>query len=1545
MHTENNQKNLREENLSITPKTEFFGRGAIREQSKSRFFSGLIRKPRPEETTFQKLVLKHRKITRQKILSNQLSWPTIFAFLPLGVGLFQFFTTPTTQFRRETFFQKTIPIIANLNPKFTAETIQYILKSDNNSRTPTTGFLASQPRFLTLKKGLTNTTKITSFLDFERVTGLSYLFFDELPSYLQGLANSEKNQNFGKVSEDAKRLNFSGKSAQASLLVNNVSKSEIFGDLEKTNQTNSNVFKPKKNFVSNQSKNLGSYPISNLFDLDSHSNDKKEPIIQCVSPDFQETSIASGFANSFFKERLHFLKTEDELNREIQALFIEEEILLPTDFEGEENESLFQNFLKQNRTVDETILVDKVLKKSTKSSKILFQEGTVQNFRLMSGYIYPDMKDQDLEWFFRQQRIMEPLLSKFKISGNVLFDSWNQLKPSSILIPNSSNQYKFEVTDFPKILIQTQPTVISDPVTGKIVYDGPSLVLDQQTALDWKTSTDQNLRSWFHQYISPLNPFTHRQENFFGLFQSPKFSNDFRQKNFSAFQNTAFLHDAYSQTNDFWFLAPPSRLKSLMNPVLPSIQIPNTLDQQKSRLVWSMTVPILNEEGTSARNISLPILQIRQPLAFQTKEGEKQRSAFTEKVYSPMFDLGLTAKPDLSFSAEAWNFTAYTDTYSGSQYKRKASIFSTYTKAGWLETWEPLSANAWLILCQVSFAVLSFHLLKTLAGNYGQELVGYLLELAAVLGFLDDSAKQQIEIILGQRTPGYRVVPKTTKTFQDVVGVEQYLPELYEVIWFLRNSGRDFVLSQTLPRGILLTGPPGTGKTLLVQAIAGEAGVPVVVLSGSSLIQPGESAVVKLDMVFQEARSNAPCIVFIDELDTLGQSRSGIVQSPMDRDDILDSVISSKQKIQLPFIESSEEPETSSHPFVQQNPQQLGLLTKLLIELDGMQGRDGVIVFGATNRPEALDPALLRPGRFDKVIEVGLPHQEKRIEILQFYAKNRGSVKTLPWDYLAARTIGFSAADLATLMNESAMKAIMAESQHTVETIEHGLDRLTTSEIEKISPLKKDEPFYSSQMFGGTHSAVSEVNSPFSVSQKLEIVRLAYYQAAKVVVTSLLTYHPTSVVACLWPRRPTLRSVQLTTNLQNTMFQFSRLYELHDRLVGCYAGKAAEFLFVQKFSSRRSSHLSTIGLEDLAFAQKILYSLVEKGSFYSKKTHFQKTLPLVENLNFREFRLNPEKIDVYEELVEKMYIPPMEETLKENTSSLTTSQEPDLDTFEEQFYYSVPWWQQETSKALEFLTKNAGNWSHLYLSNPEMNERNVEWVPPDEFYHTHTASKYVRMAFLNVKRTQPLLSESGSKKDSSISSLTTSDPSFTFPDLKNKDRKPETSEIGRSLANQRGGESEKGNTVRASDFVNQNPELSDQEKIYPNKKVNLAWNDVSNLTRDYPVHSLVLQSFNKAFKILNQNRELLDRLVIELISHEIVRQPEIMKLVNEFHQEIELLSQVSTHTKSETQKGKHPIIETFEKENQMKIVEFSWGSGSRKPVPRWIDFTDLSSSH
>ena len=152
-------------------------------------------------------------------------------------------------------------------------------------------------------------------------------------------------------------------------------------------------------------------------------------------------------------------------------------------------------------------------------------------------------------------------------------------------------------------------------------------------------------------------------------------------------------------------------------------------------------------------------------------------------------------------------------------------------------------------------------------------------------------------------------------------------------------------------------------------------------------------------------------------------------------------------------------------------------------------------------------------------------------------------------------------------MNESTIKAILNQSTHTIETIEHGINRLTTSESEKYTIIKTKTPSSPKIHFGNRNS------HSLTIPSKMSILRLAYYQAGKIVLSYLLKTHPKSIVASLWPRRPTIRSVQITTNLQNSVFQFAKVGEINDRLVGCYAGKAAEFLFVDNFSSSKSSQI------------------------------------------------------------------------------------------------------------------------------------------------------------------------------------------------------------------------------------------------------------------------------------------------------------------------------------------------------------------------------------
>lgn len=1387
-------------------------------------------KPTNHIIELKKQITTHRLNTRKKFILNPIQFSTILPFIPFIFGLFQFLTNKINfQNYKTSFFQQNLPLFANLNPKLNYETLNYIVNLNSHSKIEVLNFGQSQLLAKVKKPNSLISKKINGIsCNFYLLPSGNFLndstsqFLDDLPSYVQGLPKQNVETNF----DNNLLLTFFKNQKK-----NNLAKGRL-------KNSNLKIKLQKLIFVPNSSKRLT---------LIRKTSSKQTPVKEMAS-----------IKNSFYKNRIEFFNSVNHLNREIQTLFIEKKIGVFDKNLNEKSNSpkesnrghfLLENFFTYNSNLEENLLIETILadfEKKQISTEII---GT----RVMSGYQYPDITSAKLNCFYQQNGLFKFFFKKTR--SNFKNTEHNSYSPRT-------HRYFFTIKDLPPVLVETKKRLLQSDFEKKLVYEGPALVLDEKTAFDWKTHGDKNLRSWFHKYISFLNPFTQNQENFFGIYDSPKLS--LEQKNFnkiSDFKNQSLLEESYFPTHNRWEIV-RAPLESLISPYLSSFHIPSEIKTEP--FIRGLNFQVSKTEEGITNEKFIPIIQLQQP---QFRSYDSKSNIFSG--YSPLFDLGITSKPDYNLSIPSFNDNLFLTKYSSGRYTKTASIFSKQSRliGSGFDNWEPLTFRSWLVISQLSFAVFIFQILKSLADNYGRELLGYLLDLVASLGFLDDSLKQEIEILMGQREKGFRVVLKSKKNFTDIVGIQKFLPEIYEVVWFLRNSARDFALSKTLPRGILLTGPPGTGKTLLVQALAGEAQVPVVVLSGSSLIEPGESGSVKLEMVFQEARQVAPCIVFIDEIDTLAQKRKGVVHNPMGNDDLVETLTSfekveseSNKKFGIQTLENDGE----------ENTQQLGLLTQLLIELDGIQGRDGVIVIGATNRPEVLDPALLRPGRFDKIIDVSLPKKKKRIEILKFYGQILGYEQNLPWEYLGERTVGFTAADLATLMNESAIKAILTKSIHTIETIEHGIDRLTTSESEKYNLLKTKTNVCENSNLEIT--SLSRLSTLY-VDSKLTIIRLAYYQAGKVLLSYLLETHPKSVVASLWPRRPTIRSVQITTNLQNSLFDFARLSEINDRLVGCYAGKAAEFLFLENFSSRKSYHMSTLGLEDLLFGQKLIYSLLEKSFFYSKRTQTQKNINLFENLNLREFRETPGKLDFYKQFLEIIEHPPMKKAVETETSSLNSSKTTEIEKFNPQNYYSVPWWQQETSNTLEFVEKNFANWSRLYLSNPEQNERNPEWFPPDEYYHSSSGLKNVKLAFSNLKKQNNLTA--GSEKTACM--------------------------------------------------------------LFPAEKVNFSWNDVSKLTRDYPAQSIVLQSFNKALVLLNQNRELLDRLVIDLLYFEILRQPEIEKLLKDFRK----LPVDKIQTKiPEDNLGFS--VENSKKEKPIKILESAWGVSSRKSIPRWIDFAEFS---
>ncbi len=227
---------------------------------------------------------------------------------------------------------------------------------------------------------------------------------------------------------------------------------------------------------------------------------------------------------------------------------------------------------------------------------------------------------------------------------------------------------------------------------------------------------------------------------------------------------------------------------------------------------------------------------------------------------------------------------------------------------------------------------------------------------------------------------------KTNKTFADVAGEDEEKAELAEIVDFLKTPDKFRRLGARIPKGVLLVGPPGTGKTLLAKAVAGEAGVPFFSISGSDFVEMfvgvGASRVRDL---FDTAKKQSPCIIFIDEIDAVGRHRGAGLGGGHD-----------------------EREQT---------------LNQLLVEMDGFGVNEGVIIIAATNRPDILDPALLRPGRFDRQVVVDAPDVKGREEILKVHSKGKPLAADVDLSVIAKTTIGFSGADLENLMNEAALAA------------------------------------------------------------------------------------------------------------------------------------------------------------------------------------------------------------------------------------------------------------------------------------------------------------------------------------------------------------------------------------------------------------------------------------------------------------------------------------------------------------------------------------------
>ncbi|HEY9891987.1 MAG TPA: ATP-dependent zinc metalloprotease FtsH3 [Candidatus Sericytochromatia bacterium] len=303
----------------------------------------------------------------------------------------------------------------------------------------------------------------------------------------------------------------------------------------------------------------------------------------------------------------------------------------------------------------------------------------------------------------------------------------------------------------------------------------------------------------------------------------------------------------------------------------------------------------------------------------------------------------------------------------------------------------------------------------------------------------------------GKSKARVQMEPQTQVTFGDVAGIEQAKLELNEVVDFLKNADRFTAIGAKIPKGVLLVGPPGTGKTLLARAVAGEAGVPFFSISGSEFVEMfvgvGASRVRDL---FEQAKTNAPCIVFIDEIDAVGRQRGAGLGGG--------------------------------------NDEREQTLNQLLTEMDGFEGNTGIIIIAATNRPDVLDSALLRPGRFDRQVVVDRPDYAGRLEILNVHARGKTLAKDVDLEKIARRTPGFTGADLSNLLNEAAILAARRNlTEISMDEVNDAIDRVLAGPEKKDRVMSEKRKTLVAYHEAG-HALVGALMPDYDPVQKISII-------------------------------------------------------------------------------------------------------------------------------------------------------------------------------------------------------------------------------------------------------------------------------------------------------------------------------------------------------------------------------------------------------------------------------------------------------------------------
>jgi ATP-dependent Zn protease len=800
--------------------------------------------------------------------------------------------------------------------------------------------------------------------------------------------------------------------------------------------------------------------------------------------------------------------------------------------------------------------------------------------------------------------------------------------------------------------------------------------------------------------------------------------------------------------------------------------------------------------------------------------------------------------------------------------------------------YEPITHYWWCYLGQIVFLIWAFRAYRYALKETWNELVDILFD-NFPLQLLREAMNE-----LGLYDPfTYRIILESPDNFSSSAGSlnKRLFYQTCEVILGLRNLRKGGRSRKYLPKGILFTGVPGTGKTYLVQMLAGAAGMPVITQTASELFDQSTVAMLGLEdstltpadqlaFAFDRARELAPCIFFVDEIDALGVTRASLLTSTGElanpEDDLTGYVRGVSPGFMDPFTPHMSDGAMSDRTLLAKNSiedlrqddykalthghypgsnrlrtgflfwhqdkarvaraMRVGTLTEFLVQLDGLRSFSGVLVIGATNRLASIDPALVRPGRLERVIQLYPLSTRQRIDVLRRQCEKVGTVPSINWRYLANRTRGATAANLATAVNHSAVRAVITGSLHRVETLEYGLDTMTRHKLARqmisVRPLPK--------------LSASRAHDPFN------FLRIAYYNAGRAIVHNILPNHLSLPYAKLAvePFDPDWTLDELVVN-QKTRQQ------LDSMLIGLYAGKAAEFAML--YRDNPSEEVSTLlqlsesdqGSQEMAYGTELAHAIVD-GWYLLEEQRLASALPVVDNETCRNIRLSSDletrdALDYWTDNHARLFAhlsatidsPEVDTDTKTFTPGLTIHQR----------HEELAFWALSISRLYMSATSTSySKWSKFELRQPWQSERSRFWVPPDVYYHQEPGSLDDFERFVKFVRPQ----EHKTRKNT----------------VKRKQQRPEQwKKLSKQWSKGR--------------FKEWKPEGEYYDLAGRQMSTFPAWHEMD---RDYLLQGLVRRAFNAAALIFQDHMELLDRMATYLLKHQIIREDKIQEIIFEY---------------------------------------------------------------